>query len=636
MMKNNKLLNSLLGVSILLGCISCKPEVKIVEKEKTVEVTKTVQVEVEPEEDSVAPAAITNLNASARNAQVLLTWTDATDEDIFGYEVNCNEATYMNRAISAPAKNSMIVSQGAGGCFVSNLSNGIEYTFTVTTIDKSGNKSSGVSVTATPTAAGTAEAMNISLTPSVPHLNGYTGDKSKTTLAITINITSIGSVEKVVYKKNGSVNARTLLADPQAISANPTADNKVWEIILSATDETPNGTYIVAAIDEDGREEAEQIIVNQFDFTPPAKVKSVTGEYTSDSSIITLNWTNPADTDYDHVEISYTSNDGIRNSEPSQAIIVSKESNSKIFSEIDGSKAYYTYNFVTYDALGNKGAKFFWKVSVGTTVVNIPEEFVEVTGGTITGAVADSSVFINGRTIVIPDLWVCDHELTVKEYKTYCKFDHDLGGDNYPVYFVCWYDAIVYCNLRTIAELSLADCAYSINGEKDPRNWIGIEGNSETKYCGPYSRNSLWDAVAFDVSADGYRLPTEAEWEYIARCGPALSTDKYSGTDSTDELTNFAWYSENSRHLVHEVKGKAPNALGIYDLSGNLIEWCYDWLGSINPSLDSTGPSSGDKRCARGGDWGNGPYWSSVGTRDRFEPDSHNGQTGFRVVRNAQ
>lgn len=625
MKKQFKLINVLLSVLLALAFVSCKVELKSEESGKF--------------EDSGSPAEVTNLKAAAKNAQILLTWTDATDEDIFGYEVTCSEVALINRSINAPSKNSMIISQGAGGCFVSNLKNGTEYTFTVTTLDTSGNKSSGVTVKATPVRGGTGEAMNISLTPSVPHQNGYTGDKSNTIVTITVNITSTGAVEKVVYKKDGSIKAKTLLADSKALSAIATEDNKVWKIYLSATDETANGTYTVAAIDKEGREEVEQIIIDQFDFTPPAKVKSVTGEYTSDSSIITLNWTNPADSDYDHVEISYTTNDGIRNSEPSQAIIVTKESNNKIFNEIDGTKAYYTYNFVTYDTLGNKSSKLSWKVSVGTTVANVPEDFVEVPGGTVTGAVADSAVFINGRTVVIPDLWVCDHEVTQKEYTTYCWYDHGSShgeGDNRPIYYVNWYDAIVYCNLRTIAELSLGDCVYSINGEKDPRNWIGIVGNSETKYCGIYTRDSTWDAVAFDVTADGFRLPTEAEWEYIARCGSALSTDQYSGTNIEDELTDYAWYVDNSGHEIHEVKGKTPNALGLYDISGNIMEWCYDWYGDISPSTGSTGPSSGNSRCFRGGDWLNGAFHCSVWLRHDFEPHMHTGTVGFRVVRNAQ
>ncbi len=624
MKKQFKLINVLLSVLLALAFVSCKVELKSEESGKS--------------EDSGSPAEVTNLKAAAKNAQILLTWTDATDEDIFGYEVTCSEVALINRSINAPAKNSMIISQGAGGCFVSNLKNGTEYTFTVTTLDTSGNKSSGVTVKATPVRGGTGEAMNISLTPSVPHQNGYTGNKSNTIVTITVNITSTGAVEKVVYKKDGSIKAKTLLADSKALSAIATEDNKVWKIYLSATDETANGTYTVAAIDKEGREEVEQIIIDQFDFTPPAKVKSVTGEYTSDSSIITLNWTNPADSDYDHVEISYTTNDGIRNSEPSQAIIVTKESNNKIFNEIDGTKAYYTYNFVTYDTLGNRSSKLSWKVSVGTTVSNVPEGFVEVAGGTVSGAVANSGVFINGRTVVIPDLWVCEHEVTQKEYSTYChSYYSNPLGDNYPADTINWYDTVIYCNLRSIAE-SLTP-VYIVNGETDPTKWSGVECDSRSKYSGPFSSNSILNSITFDATADGYRLPTEAEWEYIARGGSALSTDKYSGTNSDEELTNYAWYKLNSNSRPHEVCTKTANSLGIYDITGNVFEWCWDWCDSINPTTGSAGPDSGTYRSFRGGSWQCGPFLSDDYTlyrRAGIVPQDHCGDIGFRVVRNAQ
>ena len=625
---------------------------KISIKEKKIMETKTIEV-TKNDKDSTIPANVTNLAVIAKDSRVLLTWTDVTDEDVFGYEVSYSGTSAINRAVVSPiAKTSMIVPQGAGGCYVSGLANGTEYIFTVKTVDTSENKSEGAVISATPIAPVAGETLRIELTATVPHENGYTGNKSNTKVTVTANITTTSTVKKVVWKKNGSLIAKTLLADAGASQATVNEDNNaIWRFDIEATDETANGTYTVAVIDEAGREEAEQIEIDQFDFTVPKRVKSITGVYSSEASIIILNWTNPTDEDFDHVEITYTSNGGTDDSEPSQAISVSKGTGNKTFNDIDGTKAYYTYSFVTVDTLGNKGVSYSYKVSVNAIVNNIPEDFVEVTGSTVNSVSFYSAVFISDRTIEIPTLWVCDHEVTQKEYNTYCKYgssspDSSYGvGDNFPAYYVNWYDAVVYCNLRSMAE-NLTP-VYKIGEETDPTKWSGIIGDAESKYCGPLSSTSSWDyigeydsddGIIADFTADGYRLPTDAEWEYIASCGSALSSDEWSGTNSVDELTNYAWYSSNSNSKTHEVKSKNANSLGIYDMIGNVTEWCYDWYGDIYSSTGSAGPSHGNygnNRVHRGGDWWGDANYCSVRSRHYAAPWGHYNTIGFRVVRKA-
>ena len=140
--------------------------------------------------------------------------------------------------------------------------------------------------------------------------------------------------------------------------------------------------------------------------------------------------------------------------------------------------------------------------------------------------------------------------------------------------------------------------------------------------------------MAADFKAIGYRLPTEAEWEYIAR-GANSSSDIYSGDSSIGWV---AWHYGNSDNKSHEVKTKPKaNSLGIYDMSGNVSEFCWDWFGSISPSTEATGSATGTNRVSRGGSWGSFVEKDcSVNYREEsITPYKRFVTSGFRVVRNA-
>ena len=246
---------------------------------------------------------------------------------------------------------------------VPNLTNGTEYTFTVKTMDISGNKSEGVTVKATPLAVDSKETMKIAL--SVPP------EKSNTTITVTANITTAAqSVEKVVYKKDGSEVASKLLADSSATAAvKDSSDNKKWTFEITAADETANGIYTVAAIDSDGREETAQIVISNFDFTPPKLVSELNAELSAEKTSVTLTWNDPSDEDFDHVEISFVSNDGTSDSEKSEIVTVAKGIQTKVFDGIDSSKDYYKYFIVTVDTVGNKSSIITKKVNI--TAVSI-------------------------------------------------------------------------------------------------------------------------------------------------------------------------------------------------------------------------------------------------------------------------
>jgi formylglycine-generating enzyme required for sulfatase activity len=133
------------------------------------------------------------------------------------------------------------------------------------------------------------------------------------------------------------------------------------------------------------------------------------------------------------------------------------------------------------------------------------------------------------------------------------------------------------------------------------------------------------------LTGRNFRLPTEAEWEYAARGGNKSKGYKYAGSNT---IENVAWYWNNSDHKTHPVKGKSPNELGLYDMSGNVFEWCIDWYGNYEngSQTDPQGPFSGSDHVLRGGSWFSGARHCRVS--DRFNGDPHFGNDchGFRLV----
>ena len=210
-----------------------------------------------------------------------------------------------------------------------------------------------------------------------------------------------------------------------------------------------------------------------------------------------------------------------------------------------------------------------------------------------------------GKYEVTQKEWYDIMGTTIQRQRDIAKYPEALkgSGDAYPMYYVNWLDAVEYCNIRSLQE-GLTP-AYQV-----------IYNNA---FC-------IWDA-------NGYRLPTEAEWEYAARGG---SRDpmayEYSGSNS---LNLVAWYLGNSRDGAKPVGTKAPNNFGLYDMSGNVWEWCWDLYGNYQSGaqVDPIGVSSRSFRVLRGGSWLNDAQFLRSAYRVYIAPALRLSGIGFRVVR---
>jgi len=302
-------------------------------------------------------------------------------------------------------------------------------------------------------------------------------------------------------------------------------------------------------------------------------------------------------------------------------------------------KLYWAYYNTTY------GCSYIWNGSDWDILAKdgdaVPEEFVIIPAGSFQMGSNDGendNKPVHKVTITKP-FYMGKCEVTQAEYEKYCSYTGSSrpsssygDGDNYPAYYVSWYDALVYCNKRSMAE-GLTPC-YSIKGSTDPKVWGTV----------PSDQDATWDAATCNWNANGYRLPTEAEWEYAASAGDnTVDSLTYSGTSNVDELGDYAWYYKSANDNTHEVGTKEANAFGLYDMSGNVGEWCWNWFTvsydtTTEGGSDPTGATSGSYlagycRVSRGGGWDKGSFYCAVSYRCDGCPDYRGNNLGFRVVR---
>lgn len=252
----------------------------------------------------------------------------------------------------------------------------------------------------------------------------------------------------------------------------------------------------------------------------------------------------------------------------------------------------------------------------------VPSNFVEIQGGTFNNGSSD---------VTISDFYISEHEVTQAEYVTITLTNPStFNSYTKPVDSVSWFDAIRYCNLRSIQE-ELIPCYNYDNQGTDPNEWSADWNDSD---------NHTY--YTCDFSATGYRLPTEMEWMYVAKGGnqtPASDYNLWAGTNSQTDLTNYAWYLMNTEDDgTRQVKTKQPNEAGTWDMSGNVMEWCWDIYDTYpnEAQTDPTGPITGSTRSLRGGGWNSTSSNCTVDFRGSITPSYISHNTGFRIAKSAQ
>lgn len=275
-------------------------------------------------------------------------------------------------------------------------------------------------------------------------------------------------------------------------------------------------------------------------------------------------------------------------------------------------------------------------VNIMSGAKNVSKEFIEmvfVEGGTfIMGAYGSNKEESPEHDVTLSDYYIGKYEVTQKQYRDVMGFDEDYDageGDNYPVYNVNWYEAAEFCNRLSDRE-GLQRC-YTISGEN---NWNDYLRNGQP-YLGSnnYPLGEKRDFTICDFTADGYRLPTEAEWEYAAKGGNKSHGYEFSGSNI---IFFVGWNYWNAFKHTHKVGRLMANELGIYDMSGNVNEWCNDWYGKYNafPQVNPVGGEERHSRSVRGGSW----KCSGVSNSFRFNgvPVHYLNYLGFRVCRKAK
>jgi formylglycine-generating enzyme required for sulfatase activity len=259
---------------------------------------------------------------------------------------------------------------------------------------------------------------------------------------------------------------------------------------------------------------------------------------------------------------------------------------------------------------------------------SISANMIRIQGGTFTmGSPANEPERRDDETqhqVTVNGFYMGKYQVTQREYQEVRGTNPSFfKGDNLPVEHVSWYDAVEYCN--KLSQIEGLTPAYTIDKSRSDIN--NINGNDDVRWLVTWNRN-----------ADGYRLPTEAEWEYACRAG--TKTPFYTGNNITTDNANYDGnypYNNNSNGIYRRETTKAgsfkANPWGLYDMHGNVWDWCWDWYGdySNEKQKDPTGAASGIYRVFRGGSWNSSAVRSA--SRYMITPSFRGDYIGFRLAR---
>lgn len=253
---------------------------------------------------------------------------------------------------------------------------------------------------------------------------------------------------------------------------------------------------------------------------------------------------------------------------------------------------------------------------------NKDDYFIYVEGGTFMMGNNDGAPDEKpAHEVTLNSFWIGKYEVTQKEFKEIMGYNNSkFQGEDRPVDNVSWYEAIEFCNKKS--EKDKLKAVYKIDKtQKDPNN---LNTGDIQKWL-----------ITIDKTANGYRLPTEAEWEFAVRGGLKSKGYIYSGANEAEKV---AWCGKSAKEGTNQVGKLQPNELGIYDMNGNVFEWCWDWYDpnyySLKVKENPMGPDKGENKVMRGGAWDRSPKFISVSIRNSINLWFSSRINGFRICKN--